>query len=95
MIRKLLLLALIAVAGDAAAEDANMCPRTRRDDRNHSGLRAIRRRSFWNRRAYRRASWRPWGKLNAIGSSLGLLARSLMRTGRCLLAKGRQYRSHL
>ena len=42
MMRRLLLLALMAVAGSSDGSGRRLRPRTRRDDRNHSGLRAIR-----------------------------------------------------
>ena len=93
MMKKLLVLALIAVAREATAEDAKcvreraaMIETIRAYTRSDAGL-------LGPQGIYRRASWRPWGKRNAIGSSLAVLARSHTRTGRYLSAKTRQYHS--
>jgi hypothetical protein len=64
-----------------------MRPRTRRDGRNYSSLCAIRRQSFGIGRHIGAPSWRLWGKLNAIGSSPGILARWHTWTGRFLACR--------
>ena len=92
MMKKLLLLALFAVAREATAEDAK-CVRERaamietiraytRSDARLLGPQGI-----------SEASWTLWGRRNATGSSLEVLARSHTRTGRYLSAKIRQYHS--
>ena len=44
---------------------------------------------FWDRKAYRSASWRLWGKLSAIGSSPAVLVRGTTWTGRfCIFGQG-------
>ena len=43
---------------------------------------------FWDRKAYRSASWRLWGKRNAIGSSPGVLARSAYMDKPVLIGHG-------
>ena len=92
MMKKLLLLALIAVAREATAEDAKCV-------REHAAM-------IETIRAYARSDagllgpqgisesvLEAMGQRNAIGSSLAVLARSHTRTGRYLSAKTRQYHS--
>ena len=71
-----------------------MRPRTRRHGRHYSSLCAIRGPCAWTAR-HPSASWRLWGKRNAIGSSPSVLVRSHTWTPRFLLATARQYRSRL
>ena len=92
MMKKLLLLALIAVAGEATAEDAKcvreraaMVETIRAYARSNAGL--------LGPQGISESVLEAWGKRNAIGSSPGVLARSHTRTGRFQLARARQCRS--
>ena len=74
--KQLLLLTFSAVASEAMAQDTQCVPRARRDGRNYSEPTRDTRQVHWDHRAYRSASWRLWGRRNAIGSPPGGLVRS-------------------
>ena len=89
----LLVLSMVAAAREATAQEDAQCVRERaamvETIRPTPGPTPV----FWDSRACRRGSLRPWGKRNAICSSLSDLAPSHTRTGRFRSATARPYRS--
>jgi len=73
--KKLLLLAFIAVSCEAVAQDSQcVAERAAMVEKLFEPMHDPRP-LFWDRKAYLSASWRLWGKRNGIGSSPGVLAQ--------------------
>ena len=87
MMKKMLLLALIGMASDTMAQDARCVPERAAMVAELFEPMPELRPVFWDREAYRSASWRPWGKRTAIGSSPGVPARWTSWTGRFSLGR--------